>query len=50
MEATREEYFDIIWERVWKNIFSMVDYDFRSEYACIKINSYDAPLSSNDDH
>ena len=54
MEATHEEYFvesfEIIWERVWKDIFSMVDYDFRLDYACIKIHSYDAPLSSNDDH
>ena len=30
--------------------FSMVDYAIRSEYACRKINSYDVPPSSNDDH
>ena len=33
MEATHEadfvEYFDIIWERVCRDIFSMVDYDIR---------------------
>ena len=54
MTATHEadfvESFDIIWERVCKDIFSMVDYAIRSEYACIKIHSYDALPSSNDDH
>ena len=44
------EFFDVIWERVCIDIFSMVDYDFRSEYSCSKRHSYDAPPSSNDDH
>ena len=44
------EPFDVIWEKVCRDIFSMVDYAIRSEYACKKINSYDAPPSSNDDH
>ena len=49
-EAFIVESFDIIWERVWKDIFSMVDYDFRSEYSCRKTHSYNTPPSSNDDH
>ena len=44
------ESFDVIWERVCRGIFSMVDYVIRSNYACIKIHSYDAPPSTNDDH
>ena len=40
MVATHEayfvEYFDVIWERVCRNIFSMIDYASISEYACIK--------------
>ena len=44
------ESFDVIWERVCRDIFSMVDYVVRSEYACNKIHSYDAPPSSIDDH
>ena len=53
MSATHEvdfvESFDVIWERVCKDIFSMVDYSIRSEYSCRKIHSYDAPPSTNDD-
>ena len=54
MAATHEadfvEYFDVIWERVCRDIFSMVDYAIRSEYACNKRHSYDSPPSSNDDY
>ena len=54
METTHEadfvESFDVIWERVCRDIFSMLNYSIISEYSCIKIHSYDAPLSSNDDH
>ena len=49
-EADFVEYFDVIWERVLRDIFSMVDCAYRSKYACRKINSYDAPPSENDDH
>ena len=38
------ESFDVILERVCRDIVSMVDYAIISEYACRKINSYDAPL------
>ena len=48
-EAYFVEYFDVIWERVCKDIFSMVDYYIRY-YSCRKIHSYDSPPSSNDDH
>ena len=54
MEATHDadfvEFFDVIWERFCRDIFSMVHYAVISEYACNKIHSYDAPPSSNDDH
>ena len=47
METTHEvdfvEFFDVIWERVCRDIFSMDDYDFISDYDCIKIHSYDSP-------
>ena len=47
MAATHDAYFvesfDVIWERVCSDIFSMADYDIISEYACNKIRSYDAP-------
>ena len=40
MEATHETYFvesfNVIWKIVCRDIFSMVDYDFILEYACIK--------------
>ena len=44
------ESFDVIWERVCRDIFSMVDYAIISEYACINIQYYDSHPSSNDDH
>ena len=44
------ESFDVIWERVCRDIFYMIDYDSISEYSCIKIHSYDAPPSSNYHH
>ena len=48
MEATHEadfvESFDAIWERVCKDIFSMIYYSF------IKILSYDTPPLSNDNN
>ena len=44
------ESFDVIWERVCIDIFSMIDYAYRSEYSCRKIHSYDSPSSSNVDH
>ena len=54
MAATHDadfvESFDVIWERVCRDIFSMADYSIRSEYACRKRHSYDVPPSSNDDH
>ena len=54
MEATHNadfvESFDVIWESVYRDIFSMVDYAIISEYAFIKINSYDAPPTSNYNH
>ena len=54
MAATHEvdfvEYFDVIRERVCRDIFSMIDYASRSEYACNKRHSYDYPPSTNDDH
>ena len=47
MAATHDTYFvesfDFIWERVCRDIFSMID------YACSKRHSYDAPPSANDD-
>ena len=49
-DADFVESFDVIWERVCRDIFSMVDYAIRSEYACRKIHSYDYPQSSSDDH
>ena len=36
------ESFDVIWERVCRDIFSMVDYAIRSEYSCRKIHSFDS--------
>ena len=52
MEATHEAYFvesfDVIWERVCRDIFSIIDYYSISEYSFIKINSYYAPPSTND--
>ena len=40
METTHEEdfveSFDVIWERVCRDIFSMIDYASRSKYDCIK--------------
>ena len=39
--------FDVIWESICRYIFSMADYDIRSEYDCIKIHSYDVLPSSN---
>ena len=43
MTATHEalfvEYFNVIWERVCRDIFSMVDYAIRSDYDCIKRHS-----------
>ena len=54
MEATHEgdfvEFFYVLWERVYRDIFSMIDYASRSEYSYIKINSYYSPPSTNDDH
>ena len=54
MAATHDidfvESFDVIWERVCRDIFYTIDYASRSEYAFRKLNSYDAPPSSNDDH
>ena len=54
MTATHEadfvESFDVIWERVSRDIFSMIDYDYISECACRKIHSYYSPPSSNDDN
>ena len=54
MAATHDadcvESFDVIWERVCRDIFSMVDYAIISDYSCRKIHSYDAPPSSSDDH
>ena len=44
------ESFDVIWEKACRDIFSMVDYSIRAEYACYKRNFYDSPPSSNDDH
>ena len=49
-EADFVESFDVIWERVCRDIFSMIDSASRSEYACRKRHSYYSPLSSNDDH
>ena len=49
-EANFVESFDVIWENVCRDIFSMVYYAIRSKYACRKIHSYDAPPSSNYDH
>ena len=49
-EAYFVESFDVIWERVCRDIFSMIDYASISDYAFRKINSYDAHTSSNDDH
>ena len=54
MAATHEEdfveSFDVLWERVCRDIFYIIDYASKSKYACIKIHSYDAPPSSNDYH
>ena len=54
MAATHDVYFvesfDVIWERVCRDIFSMVDYSVISKYSCSKRHSYDAPPSSNYDH
>ena len=54
METTHEadfvESFDVIWERVCRDIFSMIDYASRSEYACIKMHSYYTPPSKHHDH
>ena len=44
------ESFDVIWERVCRDIFSIIDYASILEYACSKRHSYDAPPSANDDH
>ena len=44
------ESFDVIWERVCRDIFSMVDYAIISEYSLTKIYSYYSPPSSNDDY
>ena len=44
------ESFDVIWKRVCRDICSMVDYAVISEYYCNKRHSYDAPISSSDDH
>ena len=53
MEATHEadfvEYFDALWERVCRDIFSIIDYASMSDYGCRKKNSDDYPPSSNDD-
>ena len=49
-EANFVESFDVIWERVCRDIFSIIDYDSKSNYACSKIHSYDSPPSTNDDH
>ena len=35
-DADFVEYFDVIWERVFRDIFSMIDYTFISKYACKK--------------
>ena len=43
------ESFDVIWERVCRDIFSIIDYASRSNYSCNKIHSYDSPPSTNDD-
>ena len=54
MVATHEAYFvesfDVIWERVCRDIFFIIDYDSRSEYSYRKIHSYDDPTSANDGH
>ena len=54
MKTTHEEEFvesfDVIWERVCRDIFSMIDYDSSSNYYCSKINYYYSPPSSNHDH
>ena len=44
------ESFDVIWERVCRDIFFMDYYAIISEYYCRKIHSYDSPPSSNYDH
>ena len=53
MAATHEadfvESFDALWERVCRDIFSIIDYASKSEYVCSKKHSYDAPPSANDD-
>ena len=52
MAATHDadfvESFDVIWERVCRDIFFMIDYSSISEYDCRKIHSYDSPPSSHD--
>ena len=54
MEATHNAYFiesfDAIWERVCRDILSMVDYAIISDYVYIKIHSYHSPPLANDDH
>ena len=51
MAATHEadfvESFDALWERVCKDIFSIIDYSSISEYDYNKNNSYDVPQSYN---
>ena len=44
------ESFDVIWERVYRDIFSIIDYASRSKNFQNKIHSYDSPPSTNDDH
>ena len=43
------ESFDVLWERVCKYIFSIIDYYFRLDYGCNKKNSYYSPPSTNDE-
>ena len=49
LEAYVVESFNVHWEIVRRDIFSIIEYDSISEYACNEINSYNAPPSSNDD-
>ena len=48
-EANFVESFDAPWERVCRDIFSIIDYASRSDYCCKKKHSYDSPPSTNDD-
>ena len=53
MEATHEvsfvESFDDLWEGVWRDILSIIDYASRSDCVCSKNHSYNSPPSSNDE-